>query len=46
MIKNEYNYNTYFKRYVDEFCRVNNCTIEEALENEQVKRMFWRYTEV
>ena len=46
MIKNEYNYNTNFKRYVDDFCRINNCEVEEALENEQVKRMFWRYTEV
>ena len=46
MIKNEYNYNANFKRYVDEFCRNNSCTVEEALENDQVKRMFWRYTEV
>ncbi|WP_304431151.1 hypothetical protein [Romboutsia ilealis] len=46
MIRNEYNYNTNFKKYVDEFCKNNNCTVEDALENDQVKRMFWRYTEV
>lgn len=46
MIKNEYMYNSNFKNYVDEFCRINKCSVDEALENDQVKRMFWRYTEV
>lgn len=43
---NEYKYNTNFQRYVDEFCERNNCTIDDVFENEQVKRMFWKYTEV
>lgn len=46
MIKNEYIYNSSFKHYVDEFCKSNNCTIDEAFNNEEVKKMFWRYTEV
>lgn len=46
MIRNEYMYNSNFRHYVDGFCRSNNCTIDEAFNNEEVKKMFWRYTEV
>lgn len=46
LIENEYNYNSNFKKYVDEYCKNNKCAIKDALNNEQVKRMFWRFTEV
>lgn len=40
LIQNEYRYNSNFQKYVDEFCRSNNCTVEDAFNNEQVKKMF------
>lgn len=46
LMKNEYQYNSNFRKYVDEYCNKNNCVVFEAFNNEQVKRMFWRYTEV
>lgn len=46
LIRNEYRYNSNFKQYVDEYCSKNGCTVDEAFKKEQVKRMFWRYTEV
>lgn len=45
-MENEYQYNSNFKKYVDEYCNKNRCTVDEAFDNETVKRMFWRYTEV
>lgn len=46
LIYNEYKFNSSFRNFVDQYCKDNNCTLEDALKNEQVKRMFWRYTEV
>ena len=46
MIKKEYMYNSNFRRYVDEFCRSKKCSVDDALQNDQVRNMFWRYTEV
>ena len=46
LIENEYRYNINFKKYVDEFCKENKCTLEDALKNEHVKHMFWRYTDL
>lgn len=46
LMENEYQYNSNFKKYVDEYCNKNRCTVDEAFDNETVKRMFWRYTEV
>ncbi|MBD5487302.1 MAG: hypothetical protein HDR13_00685 [Lachnospiraceae bacterium] len=46
LIQNEYRYNSNFKKYVDEYCAKNECTLEDAFQNEQVKRKFWMYTEV
>lgn len=46
LIQNEYMYNANFRKYVNEYCKNNNCLIEDALNNEQIKKMFWRYTEV
>lgn len=46
MIMNEYQYNSNFREYVDKYCNKNQCTVDEAFDNETIKRMFWRYTEV
>lgn len=46
MIINEYNFNSNFKKYVDEYCDKNRCTIDEAFCDEKVEKMFWMYTEV
>ena len=46
LMKNEYLYNLNFRKYVDEYCNRNKCSVEEAFDNENIKRMFWRYTEV
>jgi len=46
LVKNEYKYNPNFRKYVDEYCNKNKCTLDEALVNEDIKRMFWRYTDV
>ena len=46
LIKNEYRYNSNFKKYVDEYCAKNECTLEDAFKTDQVKKKFWIYTEV
>lgn len=46
LMRNEYQYNSNFRKYVDEYCNRNKCTIEDAFNNEIIRRMFLRYTEV
>lgn len=46
LIYNEYKFNYNFKKYVDEYCKDKKCDLKDAFEDEQVKRMFWRYTEL
>ncbi len=46
LIQNEYRFNSDFRKYVDEFCKNNECALEEAFKDEQVKRKFWLYAEV
>lgn len=46
LVQNEYKFNAVFREYVDEYCKHNGCTLEEAFNDEQVKRKFWMYTEV
>ena len=46
LIRNEYVFNSNFRKYVDEYCANNGCTLEDAFNNEQVKRTFYMYTEV
>ena len=46
LIRNEYKYNANFRRFVDEYCEKKDCTLEDALNDEHVKRKFWMYTEV
>ena len=46
LIKNEYKFNKNFKQYVDEYCEKNGCTLEDAFNDENVRRKFYMYTEV
>ena len=46
LIRNEYRHNTNFKKFVDEYCKNSGCTLEDAFNDEYVKRRFWMYTEV
>ncbi|MCM1234150.1 MAG: hypothetical protein NC489_28945 [Ruminococcus flavefaciens] len=46
LIENEYRYNTAFRQFVYDFCRNNGCTLQDAFNDEQVKKKFWIYTEV
>ena len=46
LICNEYKFNKNFKNFVDEYCKKNGWTKEDAFKDEQIKRIFWRYTEV
>lgn len=46
MIENEYRHNKRFRQAVDKYCRENSLTVEQALRHEEIKRMFWHYTEV
>lgn len=45
-VSNEYKFNTNFKKYVDEYCKENNITVDEALNCEEVKRVCLYYTDV
>lgn len=46
MIENEYRHNKRFRQAVDKYCRENSLTVEQALKQDEIKRMFWHYTEV
>jgi len=46
LMKNEYQYNSNFRKYIDEYCNRNDCTVYEAFNNDEIKRMFWRHTEI
>lgn len=46
LMRNEYKYNSSFRKYVDQYCDKNRCTVDDAFNNEDIKRMFWRFTEV
>lgn len=46
LMRNEYKYNTNFRKYVDKYCIDSGCDLEEAFKSEQVKQMFWKYTEI
>ena len=46
MAENEYRYNSRFRAFVDDWCREHGVTTEEALERDEVKQAFWRFTEV
>ena len=40
-----YNHNADFKRYVDRYCKTYRLTVDEALEHEIVKRVAEQYRE-
>lgn len=46
LIQNEYKHNINFRKYVDNYCKQKGLTLEDAFNEECVKQMFWRYTEV
>lgn len=46
LLQNEYRYNKNFRKYVDEYCDKNGCTVDEAFNDTHIKQIFWRYTEV
>ena len=46
LMKNEYQHNSNFRKYVDEYCNRNRYTVDKAFDNDNIKRVFWRYTEV
>lgn len=46
MLQNEYRYNTTFKKIVDEHCKKNEITLEEAFKDEKIRKQFYMYTEV
>ena len=46
LMKNEYRYNSNFRKFVDEYCNNNRCTVDEAFCSEEIKKMFWIYTEL
>lgn len=46
LMKNEYRYNSNFRKFVDEYCKKNKLSIKEAFDKSDVRKMFWRYVEV
>ena len=46
IMKSEYMYNSKFKKYVDKYCKKNNCTIKEAFKKKKIKLALWQYTDV
>lgn len=46
MIENEYRHNKRFRQAVDRYCEKNSLTVEQALEHEEVKRMFRYYSDL
>lgn len=46
LMKNEYRYNSNFRKFVDEYCNNNRCTVDEAFCSEEIKKVFWIYTEL
>lgn len=46
MIENECRHNKRFRQAVDKYCRENSLTVEQALKQDEVKRMFRYYTDL
>ena len=46
MIKNEYLHNSYFRNLVNEYCNKNRITLDEAFENEEIRKIFLRLSDV
>lgn len=46
IMKNDYMYNSKFRKYVDEYCNKYNCTIKEAFKSEKIKLLFWQNTDL
>lgn len=46
MIENEYRHNKRFRQEVDKYCMENSLTVEQALKQDKVKRMFRYYMDL
>lgn len=46
MMETEYMYNRDFRYFVDEYCRGNGCTVEDAMSQGEVRRAYLHFTEV
>ena len=46
LLENDYRYNRDFRHYVDRHCQMYGCTVEEALQNHNVREARKHYTEV
>ena len=46
MIKNEYLHNSYFRNLVNEYCKKNRISIDEAFKEEEIKKLFLRLTDI
>lgn len=46
LIEKEYMHNEKFKKYVDGFCDKNGCEVYNALNDEHIRQIFWRYTDM
>ena len=45
-IKNEYRFNSRFRKYVDRYCAQHKIPVSEALRHEIVRQVCMSYTEV
>lgn len=41
LMKNEYRYNLSFRKYVDEYCYKNGCSLEDAFDDENIKKILY-----
>lgn len=46
MMETEYTYNKNFRDFVDEYCRGNGCTVDDAMSKGEVRRAYLHYREV
>ena len=46
MVKNEYKHNARFRSWVDGYCAEHGVNTEEALKQDEVRRMFRYYTDL
>lgn len=46
LMKNEYNYNFNFRKYVDEYCNTHKCTTEEAFNAPKIRQIFLYFTDL
>lgn len=45
-MSNEYKYNKKFREHTDKYCDEHQCTLNDALQSEEIQSAFLKYTEV